>query len=138
KVMAVEILTAPSTFDYDVVIVGAGPAGLCAALYTARAKLSTLVIDKLIPGGQILNTDLVEDYPGFESILGRDLAEKMQAHAEKFGAKIIMDEVTEVRSEGPEGRVKVVQTLERAYRAKDVIVTAGGSPVKISIAGEES
>src|SRR5438874_1036456 len=111
--MAVETLTAPGTFDHDVIIVGAGPAGLCAGLYTARAKLDTLIVDKLIPGGQILNTELVEDYPGFESILGPDLAARMQAHAEKFGAKIIMDEVAEIWSEGPEGRVKVVKTLER-------------------------
>ncbi len=130
-------LSAPGTFDHDVVIIGAGPAGLCAALYTSRAKLDTLVIDKLVPGGQILNTELVEDYPGFESILGPDLAAKMQAHAEKFGAKIIMDEVVEVRSEGPSGRVKVVKTMEREYRAKAVIVTAGGSPYKLGAPGEE-
>jgi thioredoxin reductase (NADPH) len=135
--MASDVLTAPSTFDYDVIIIGAGPAGLCAALYTGRAKLRTLVIDKLIPGGQILNTELIEDYPGFESILGPDLAAKMQAHAEKFGAQIVMDEVIAVRSEGPDGRVKVVQTYEREYRCKAVIVTAGGSPVKLGIPGEE-
>lgn len=128
---------APGTFDYDVVIVGGGPAGLCAALYTSRAKLSTIIIDKLIPGGQILNTELIEDYPGFESILGPDLAAKMQAQAEKFGSKVIMDEVVEIRSEGPGRRVKVVQTLEREYRAKAVIVTAGGSPVKLDVPGEE-
>jgi thioredoxin reductase (NADPH) len=124
-------------FDHDVIIVGAGPAGLCAALYTGRAKLDTLVIDKLIPGGQILNTELIEDYPGFESILGPELAEKMRAHAERFGARIIMDEVLEVRSTGPGGRVKLVKTLEREYRAKAVIVTAGGSPVKLGVPGEE-
>jgi len=130
-------LTHPRAFDYDVVIVGAGPAGLCAALYTARAKLTTLVIDKLIPGGQILNTELVEDYPGFESILGPELAEKMQKHAEKFGAQIVMDSVVGVRSEGPDGRIKVVKTEEREYRAKAVIITAGGSPVKGGWPGEE-
>ena len=135
--MVATTLAAPGTFDHDVVIVGAGPAGLCAALYAARAKLDTLVIDKLIPGGQILNTELVEDYPGFESILGPDLAAKMQEHAEKFGARIIMDEVVEVRSEGPQGRVKVVKTMEREYRAKAVIITAGGSPVKGGWPGEE-
>lgn len=125
------------TFDYDVVIVGAGPAGLCAGLYTARAKLTTLIIEKLVPGGQILNTELVEDYPGFESILGPDLAARMEAHAVKFGAQIIMDTVEEVRSEGPGGRVKVVKTTEREYRARAVIVTAGGSPVKLGVPGEE-
>jgi thioredoxin reductase (NADPH) len=129
-------LTHPRAFDYDVIIVGAGPAGLCAALYTARAKLSTLVIDKLIPGGQILNTELIEDYPGFESILGPDLAAKMEAQAKHFGAEIIMDEVETVRSEGPEGRIKLVKTVEREYRAKAVIFTAGGSPVKLGIPGE--
>ena len=134
---AVAELSHPRAFDYDVVIVGGGPAGLCAALYAARAKLSTLVIDKLIPGGQILNTHLVEDYPGFESILGPELAEKMQKHAEKFGAEIIMDEVESVRSDGPDGRVKVVKTAEREYRAKAVIITAGGSPVKLGVPGEE-
>jgi thioredoxin reductase (NADPH) len=135
--MSVERLTAREPFDYDLLVVGAGPAGLTAGLYAARAKLKTLVIDRLIPGGQILNTHLVEDYPGFESIEGPELAAKMQAHAEKFGAEIIMDEVVSVHTEGPEDQIKVVTTAEREYRAKAVIITAGGSPEKLGVPGEE-
>jgi thioredoxin reductase (NADPH) len=123
--------------DYDLIVVGGGPAGLTAGLYGARARLKTLVIDKLIPGGQILNTHLVEDYPGFESIEGPELAALMQRHAEKFGAEIVMDEVLEIHSEGEDERVKVVKTAEREYRAKAVIVTAGGSPNKLGVPGEE-
>ncbi|MDQ3700159.1 MAG: thioredoxin-disulfide reductase [Chloroflexota bacterium] len=135
--MSLEQVKDPATYDYDVVIVGAGPAGLTAGLYTGRAKLKTLVIDKLIPGGQILNTHLIDDYPGFESIEGSELAARMQAHAERFGAEIIMDEVVEVRTEGPRDQIKVVRTAEREYRAKSVIVTAGGTPVKLGVPGEE-
>ena len=77
------------TYEYDVVIIGAGPAGLTAGLYAGRAMLNAVMLERLAePGGEILNTELVEDYPGFESILGRELAEKFASHAAKFGTEL--------------------------------------------------
>ena len=71
----------------EIIIVGAGPAGQSAALYAGRSRIPTLVLERGIPGGQLWNTAEVEDYPGFEHIMGPDLAERMQKHAEKFGAR---------------------------------------------------
>jgi thioredoxin reductase (NADPH) len=71
---------------YEIIIVGAGPAGQTAALYAGRSRIPTLVLEKGIPGGQLWNTAEVEDYPGFEHIMGPDLADRLQKHAEKFGA----------------------------------------------------
>src|ERR1041384_8454407 len=75
------------TFEHDVVIVGAGPAGMCAGMYAGRAMLNAVVLERGFPGGELLNTELVEDYPGFESILGSELAQKFSDHAAKFGAE---------------------------------------------------
>src|ERR1041384_8570241 len=76
------------TFEHDVVIIGAGPAGMCAAMYAGRAMLNAVVLERGFPGGELLNTELIEDYPGFETILGSELAQKFSDHAVKFGAQI--------------------------------------------------
>jgi thioredoxin reductase (NADPH) len=121
--------------EYDVVIVGGGPAGLTAGLYASRAKLKALLIEKKWPGGQLLNTERVEDYPGFESISGAELAQRMEQQVRKLGLRIEMDEVRCVR---PRGERKLVDTESgQQYVAKAVIVTAGGEPRKLGVPGEE-
>src|SRR5437660_7822526 len=82
---------------YDVIIVGAGPAGLCAAMYAGRGMLKALTIERGAPGGELLNTDLIEDYIGFESIKGWELAQKVPEHPKKFGALFVTDTVGQIR-----------------------------------------
>jgi thioredoxin reductase (NADPH) len=119
--------------DYDIVIVGGGPGGLTAGLYGARANRKTVAIEKLLPGGQIANTEWVEDYPGFELIGGAELAKKMEDHARKFGLEIAEDNVVEIYSEG---KYKIVKGDYEIYRAKAVILASGGQPRKLGIPGE--
>ncbi len=121
---------------YDVIIVGGGPAGLCAAMYAGRGMLKTLLIERGLPGGELLNTEVIEDYIGFEHILGRELAEKMANHAKKFGAHFVTDTVSTVERE-PDGGFVVRTELEHTYRAPAVIVTAGGTPSKLNVPGEK-
>ncbi|HEX9610258.1 MAG TPA: FAD-dependent oxidoreductase, partial [Gemmatimonadales bacterium] len=125
------------TNQLDVIIVGAGPAGLCAAMYAGRGMLHALTIERGAPGGELLNTDLIEDYIGFESIKGRELAQKMSAHAKKFGAEIVTDTVTVVR-QATDGWFDVETEHGRTYRAPTVILTAGGTPTKLGVAGEQA
>lgn len=120
---------------YDVVIVGAGPAGLCAALYCGRSMLKTLLLEKGVPGGELLNTELIEDYIGFESVHGFELAEKMTRHALKFGAELVTDAVASVEKR-PDGRFTVTTESGEPYDAPAVILTAGGTPVKLGVPGE--
>jgi thioredoxin reductase (NADPH) len=122
--------------DYDVIIVGAGPAGLCAALYAGRGMLEALTIERGAPGGELLNTDLIEDYIGFESIKGWELAQKMTEHAKKFGAEILTDTVERVRRT-KDGWFEVATARGDSYRARAVILTAGGTPVKLGVPGEK-
>ncbi|MCY7874165.1 thioredoxin-disulfide reductase [Bacillus spizizenii] len=119
---------------YDVIIIGAGPAGMTAAVYTSRANLSTLMIERGIPGGQMSNTEDVENYPGFESILGPELSNKMFEHAKKFGAEYAYGDIKEV-VDGKE--YKVVKAGSKEYKARAVIIAAGAEYKKIGVPGEK-
>jgi len=126
----------PATSDnLDLIIVGGGPAGLCAALYAGRGMLKSVVLERGIPGGELLNTEKVEDYPGFTTILGPDLAAKMTAHAEAFGADIRTENVEGIRRLA-DGTFVVSTSSEIEYRAPAVIITAGGTPTKLGVPGE--
>ena len=116
-------------------IVGGGPAGLAAGLYAARMDLRTVLVDRGPLGGQLLNTELIEDYPGIDSILGHDLAVKMGDHARKFGLDIReFEPVTEVDVDGDERVVRLESGNE--LRAPAVIMAAGGLPRKLGVPGE--
>lgn len=124
-----------SSKQLDTIIVGGGPAGLCATMYAGRGMLKALLIERGLPGGELLNTELIEDYLGFESILGRDLAEKMTDHAKKFGAEILMDTVESIRRDD-DGQFVLETQLGSTFTAPTVILTAGGTPNKLGIPGE--
>jgi len=118
---------------YDVVIIGGGPAGLTAALYAGRARVKTVLLERGAPGGQLLNTEAIEDYPGFDHITGPELAQRMADQAVKFGVDLKTTRVTAIRRRGD---TRVVETEDGEYLADYVILTAGGEPLKLGIPGE--
>ncbi len=119
----------------DIVIIGGGPAGLTAAIYAGRGQLDTIVLERGLPGGQIAQTEEVENYPGFDqAISGPELAQRMLRQAEKFGARVLMDEVQEITREG-DGFL--VRAFEATYHAKAVIVATGATPRRLGVPGED-
>ncbi|EEB35299.1 putative thioredoxin-disulfide reductase [Anaerococcus hydrogenalis DSM 7454] len=121
---------------YDLVIVGAGPAGLTAAIYAKRANLNVLLLDKLSAGGQVLNTFDIENYPGFTSINGADLAIKMFEQVMHLGVEFDYKTVTDIKDLG---KTKEISTLESEDKiiTKSVIIASGTTPRKLGIKGEE-
>ena len=120
---------------YDLAILGAGPAGICAAIYATRAKLNTIWLDKkFVQGGQIVDTYEVDNYPGLPGITGLDLGEAMAGHAENLGMK---PQRETVRSIEAEQGIKVIRTKKNEYRARAVIIACGATHRHLGIPGEE-
>ena len=120
--------------EYEIVIIGGGPAGLAAGLYAARARRQTVLLEKGVIGGQIALTEVVENYPGIPSINGFDLAQAMLNQAESYGLEVEYAETTGIEQDG---RLWLVRSAEDEYVAKAVIVTAGADYNKLGVPGEE-
>ena len=119
---------------YDVVIIGSGPGGMTAALYTSRANLKTLILEKGVPGGELLNTSDVENYPGFPTISGPELADNMYKGAMQFGAEYAYGQVSKIELEGD---LKVITAGKKTYYAYAVVIATGSYHRKLEVPGEE-
>jgi len=123
------------TEEYEVIIIGGGPAGLTAGLYASRARLNSLLIEKGLIGGQIVNAEQVENYPGFpDGISGSEIGELMHRQAAKYGLKTLLAEVSGIELQEAQ---KVVRTTDGNFVAKAVIVAGGSKWQKLGIPGEE-
>ena len=121
---------------YDVIIIGGGPAGLTAGLYSSRARLKSLLIEKGLTGGTVTITEWIENYPGFEEgVAGADLAQKMEQQATKFGLEISQGTVTRISFNG--NIKKVILEDGQEFESKSVILASGGHPRKLKIEGED-
>jgi len=121
--------------EYDVIIVGGGPAGLSAGIYTARARLISLLLERGLVGGQITNAELVENYPGFpDGISGFELGQLLEKQATKYGLKIMIAQATGIDLPGEQ---KVIKTTEGDFTARAVIIANGSERIKLGIPGEE-
>ena len=123
--------------SYDIVIVGGGPAGLTASIYAVRANMKTLVLDKLAPGGQIINTNEIANYTGFGVINGAELAIKMFEHSQEAGAEFEYKTVLAIRDEGAVKKV-ICEEEGTVYEARAVIIATGTRPRRLGVPGEEA
>ncbi|MCT4508599.1 MAG: thioredoxin-disulfide reductase [Tepidibacter sp.] len=120
---------------YDLVVIGAGPGGLSAGLYGARAKMNTLIIEKDRTGGQIATTDEVANYPGsIQNATGPSLIARMVEQCDEFGAKRVKDTIEDVEFDG---KIKVLKGKNEEYRAKAVVIATGATPRKLNVPGEK-
>src|SRR3990172_2473754 len=120
--------------EYDIVVIGAGPAGLAAALYAARARRRTLVIERGVTGGQIALTSIIENYPGFDEVDGFELGQMMQRQAEKYGTEMAYANVTSLERRDS---LHIIHTTEGDYSAKALIIAGGADYNKLGVPGEE-
>ncbi len=120
---------------YDIIIAGAGPAGMSAAVYASRANLSTLMLERGVPGGQMMNTEEIENYPGYDHIMGPDLSTKMFEHAQKFGAEYQYGEILGVEDHGD---YKLIKNSNGDYKGKAMLIATGSSPRKLGVPGEDT
>lgn len=122
--------------DYDLVIIGGGPAGLTAGLYAARARLNVILIEKIVPGGQVVISDLIENYPGFpEGISGPDLVQRMTDQVKRFDLNIENNEVIAIDLSNP---VKKITLNDRTITTHTIIIATGASPKKLGVPGEDT
>lgn len=124
-------------YDYDLVVIGGGPAGMTAAIYAQRANLKTVIIEKYIVGGKMIKTSEIENYPGYDYILGPELSEKMQKQVEKLQVEFVTDEVIKITDSENHKIKTVLLSSGDVLIAKGVIIATGSLERKIGVPGEE-
>ena len=122
---------------YDTIIIGGGPAGLTAGIYLSRARMDTILVEKMSPGGQAILTEIIENYPGFsKGISGPELMQNMEKQAVGFGLQIKFGQVIKIKY-SKNSKIKIVKTEDEEYKAYTVIIASGAEARKLDIPGEE-